>query len=86
MFSISKLSRGPIIFMAGIVLAACSGGEPESAAPETEAARANVDAMAEQHAEDTTDPSEAALIEPARPVVSEQLAYAEVGDELRCPA
>jgi carboxymethylenebutenolidase len=81
MFSISKLSRGLAVLAAGIAMAACSGGDPDTA-PETAAARANVDAMAEQHANDTTDPSEAALVGPRVPVVTERLAYAEIGDEL----
>ena len=82
MFSISKSSRSLAVFAAAIAMAACGGGEPEPAAPDTEAARANVDAMAEQHADDTTEPSEAALIGPRRPVVTERLAYAEIGEEL----
>lgn len=82
MFSISKFTRGLAVLAAGIAMAACGGGEPESTAADAEAARANVDAMAEQHADDTVDPSEAALIEPRRPVVTERLAYAEIGDEL----
>mgnify|MGYP000190438197 CR=1 FL=1 len=49
---------------------------------DVEAGRAHVEAMAEQHAEDTTEPSEAALVEPERKVVSEQLPYADVEDEL----
>jgi carboxymethylenebutenolidase len=82
MFSISKLSRGLAVLAAGIAIAACSGGDPDTASPEADAARANVDAMAEQHADDTTEPSEAALGGPRVPVVSERLAYAEIGDEL----
>ena len=82
MFSISNLSRALAVIAACIALAGCGAGEPDPATADTEAARANVDAMAEQHAEDTTEPSEAALVEPRRPVVSEQLAYAEIGIEI----
>ena len=84
MFSNNNLSRGLAIFAAGIglLLSACDRGQPESSAPDREAARANVEAMAEQHAEDTAEPSEAALIAPRQSVVSERLAHAEVDDEL----
>lgn len=82
MFSIRNLTRGPAVVVACIALAACGEGEPGPAAADKEAARANVDAMAQQHAEDTTESSEATLVAPSRPVVSERLAYAEIGDEL----
>lgn len=84
MFSNINHKHGPILFALcmALALAACGRGEPESATAQRDAALANVDAMAQQHAEDTTEPSEAALIEPARPVVSERLPYAEVDDQL----
>jgi carboxymethylenebutenolidase len=47
-----------------------------------EASRANLEAMAGEHANDTTEPSPAAEIAPARAVVSQSMAYAEYGDEL----
>jgi carboxymethylenebutenolidase len=77
-------SRGLIFLAATLVLlvSACESKQEDSQAADTEAARANVEAMAEQHAEDTTEPSEAALVEPGRPVISERLPYAEVNDEL----
>jgi carboxymethylenebutenolidase len=62
-----------------LALAACDTGSRDA---DTEAGRANVEAMAEQHADDTTEPSPAATIAPRVPVVSERLPYAEVGDEL----
>lgn len=46
------------------------------------AARENVDAMSREHANDSPAPSPAAQTAPARPVVSENLPYAELGDEL----
>ena len=64
-----------------IALSACEREATEDTS-DVEAGRAHVEAMAEQHAEDTTEPSEAALVEPERKVVSEQLPYAEVEDEL----
>lgn len=77
-------SRSLTTLFAGLalLLSACESKQPETQAQDTKAGRANVEAMAEQHAEDTTEASEAALIEPRRPVVSERLAYADVGDEL----
>ncbi len=71
------------LLVSGLVLGAC-GKDPE---PVDEAAlaagRENVDAMSREHAADTTDPSPAAEMEPARAVVSDpRMPYAEVGDEL----
>lgn len=65
-----------------ILVAACgdTGDAPDPAA--TEAARENVEAMAREHAEDTAAPSPAVDMAPRRAVVSERLAYAEVGDQL----
>ena len=61
------------------------GCDAEQAVPdsaEKESARANVDAMSREHANDTTDPSPAAEFAPARPVVSQTMAYTEHKDEL----
>jgi carboxymethylenebutenolidase len=58
------------------------GCESENDSAEKEAARANVDAMSREHADDTTEPSPAAEIAPARPVVSQTMAYTEYDDEL----
>ena len=46
------------------------------------ASRANLEAMAGEHANDTTEPSPAAGIAPARAVVSQTMAYTEYRDEL----
>ena len=78
------MSTGKIIFAllaAALVLTACEQETPADDADKA-AGRANVDAMSREHAADTTEPSPAAEVAPARPVVSERLAYAEVGDEL----
>ncbi len=74
--------RTLLVFGLTLFLFACGRGDPEAPTADAEAARENVEAMAKEHADDTTQPSEAALIEPRRPVVSERLAYAEVEDSL----
>lgn len=61
-----------LLFVAG-----CSGGGDAA-----DADRANVDAMTKEHASDSADPSPAAMIEPARPVISQTMAYTEYKDEL----
>lgn len=61
----------------GMSLGACSSSEDDKAA-----GRANVEAMSREHAGDTTSPSAAARIAPAREVISETMPYAELGDEL----
>jgi len=38
--------------------------------------------MSREHADDTAEPSPATEVAPARPVISERLPYAEIGDEL----
>jgi carboxymethylenebutenolidase len=79
-------SQGTGLISTMAILAFMLGGcEAEQAAndsAEKEAARANVDAMSREHAEDTTEPSPAAKIAPARPVVSQTMAYTEHNDEL----
>jgi len=64
------------------IVAACSRTDTGPAADEKAAAVENVEAMAQEHANDTADPSEAAQVEPGRDVTAERLAYAEVDDEL----
>ncbi len=68
-----------------LMVAACDPGSP--AVPDTnsarqQAARENVEAMAREHAADSSEPSPATQIEPRRAVVSERLPYGEVGDKL----
>lgn len=64
-----------------LVLAACekSGSETDT---EAQSGQDIVDAMSREHANDSTEPSPAAKIEPVRAVDSESLAYADVEDEL----
>ena len=70
------------LFFLALLLGAC--GTPDDAPDDAEkaAARDNVDAMSREHANDSTAPSPAAQTAPARPVISESLPYAEIGDQL----
>ncbi len=65
-----------------VLLGACGSDGDSTDDAAKEAGRANVDAMTAEHADDTTDPSPAALFAPARPVVSQTMAYTEYKDEL----
>ncbi|MDH4126399.1 MAG: dienelactone hydrolase family protein [Gammaproteobacteria bacterium] len=67
------------------LITACDPGEPVATdmnSAEQQAARENVEAMAQEHAGDSNEPSPAAQIAPQRAVISERLPYAEVGEEL----
>jgi len=82
---IARLQKTGIIAalcFGAILLGAC--GPADQGLPEDDktAGRANVEAMAAEHANDTTQPSAAAQVAPARAVISETMPYAEVGDEL----
>ncbi|MCG8371412.1 MAG: dienelactone hydrolase family protein [Proteobacteria bacterium] len=70
--------------VAVVLLSAGCGREAEPVDQAgAEAARENVEAMAREHAEDTTEPSPATEVAPARAVVSDpRLPYAESGDQL----
>ncbi|MGI9234111.1 MAG: dienelactone hydrolase family protein [Woeseiaceae bacterium] len=59
-----------------LFLGACESSDDKSAGHE------NVDAMSREHANDSTAPSPAARTGPGRPVLSDNLPYAELGDEL----
>ncbi len=82
MMSNKPAGRALIALAAAMTFAACEQSEPETPVVDEEAARQNVEAMAREHAEDTTEASEAALAEPRRAIVAESLAYADVGEEL----
>jgi carboxymethylenebutenolidase len=71
-----------VLALAVLCLSACDSGTPGSDEADKAAGRANVDAMSQEHANDTADPSPATDIAPNRPVISERLPYAEVDDEL----
>jgi carboxymethylenebutenolidase len=67
------------------LIAACSPGDSggtNATSTAQQAARENVEAMAREHADDTSEASAAARIAPQRAVISERLPYAEVGDQL----
>lgn len=71
-----------IIALLALIFAGCESGQsgPEEAA--IEADRATVDAMSKEHADDTTEPSPAAEMEPAKAVVSQSMPYTEYKNEL----
>jgi carboxymethylenebutenolidase len=77
----NALTTATLCFMA-LLLGACESPDQPSASADKAAARDNVDAMSREHANDSTTPSAAARIAPARPVISENLPYAEIDDEL----
>ena len=73
------------VALTSLLLTAAGCGEQAQSpavADDQAAARENVEAMAEEHAGDTAQPTEAAQQEPRRDVTAERLAYAEVGNEL----
>ncbi len=65
-----------------LLVGACDSGSSDSPAADSEAGRANVDAMSREHAGDSPTASQATQTAPQRSVVSERLPYAEVDDEL----
>ena len=67
-----------------LMLALVGCGESSEAPADTDrqAGREMADAMATEHAADTTDPSPAAEQPPARPVLSQDMPYTELNDEL----
>jgi carboxymethylenebutenolidase len=71
-----------IAFFLTTLLGACGAEEAASDEAAKAAGRENVDAMSEEHANDNTDPSPAAMVAPSRPVISQTMAYTERNDEL----
>jgi len=63
-------------------LGGCESDQAESAAAAKEAGRENVAAMAREHSDDTAQPSPATQAAPARPVVSQTMAYTEYKNDL----
>lgn len=70
------------VLILALILGACGSDQAETDEAATAAGRGNVDAMSREHANDTTDPSPGAQIAPARPVVSQTMAYTEYRDKL----
>lgn len=65
-----------------LLVAGCENSGSGDAPAENQAELDNVEAMAREHADDSTEPSEAAQIAPQQAVISERLPYGEIGDEL----
>lgn len=85
MFITRQLTATAIVALlaATLLLAACGDGDKTAADADTAAGRETVDAMTREHADDTSDPSPAVDIAPAREVVSDpRMPYAESGDHL----
>ena len=78
-YTVRRVSNAVIVSLL-LALGGCDAGAPTDA--DDAAARDNVDAMSREHADDTTEPSEAARISPQRPVHAETLPYAEVDERL----
>jgi len=80
---LGKTTAVATLLAGSVLFAACEkSAEP---VPETDlaAGRENVEAMSREHAEDTTEPSPAAELQPARAVISDpRMPYAEVSDQL----
>jgi len=74
---IAALLAGSLMFTA------CEKSAEPVSETELAAGRETVEAMSRDHADDTTEPSPAAELAPARAVISDpKMPYAEVGDEL----
>lgn len=71
------------LLVGGLFLAACDKSADTTSKAEKAAGRENVEAMSREHADDTTEPSPAAELAPARDVISDPgMPYTESGDEL----
>ena len=71
-----------VIFGMQLLLSACDTGGSGTSSAENQAELDNVEAMAREHANDSTDASEGAQIAPQHAVISERLPYGEVDDRL----
>lgn len=70
------------LLLCGAGLSGCGSGDKDAPAGDEAVNRANADAMAKVHANDTTEASAGAKTAPSRAVVSERMPYTEMGDEL----
>ena len=84
MFKRFDFTRSLLAGVLGLALlaAGCDSGKQESPPADDDSVRDNAEAMATEHASGTADASEDARIALQRAVVSDHLAYAEVGDAL----
>jgi carboxymethylenebutenolidase len=71
-----------VLVILALMLGGCGSDQADSDESAKAAGRKNVDAMSQEHANDSSKPSPAAQIAPARPVISQSMAYTEYGDEL----
>lgn len=72
----------PTVTILVLMLAGCGAGQGDADEAGEEAGRANVEAMAKEHANDTTDASPGALVAPSSTVASQTMAYTEYDDQL----
>jgi carboxymethylenebutenolidase len=80
---LGKIIAVTALLVGSLLLTACEKDAEPVSETELEAGRENVEAMSREHAEDTTEPSPAAELAPARAVVSDpKMPYAEIGDQL----
>jgi len=79
---ISLLERFSLLALLAVMLGACGQLGSDDAEGAKAAGMATADAMSEEHANDSTAPSEAATTAPSRAVSSQEMPYTEVGDEL----
>ena len=70
------------ILMCALLLGACEAGQKGPETADKAAGRANVEAMAREHANDSTEPSAGAQVAPATGILSQTMPYTESDDEL----
>lgn len=81
------IARFPIaVWIAALLMvftmAACGSDESSSKSQDDAAARANLDAMSSEHADDSAEPSAGAEIQPGKAIISQEMPYTEYDDEL----
>ncbi|MGB5690113.1 MAG: dienelactone hydrolase family protein [Woeseiaceae bacterium] len=80
---LGKIVAVVTLLVGSLLLTACEKSAEPVPEAELAAGRENVEAMSREHADDTTEPSPAVELAPARAVISDpRMAYAEVGDQL----
>ncbi len=77
-FAMNRRTLSTALLTVCFWLAACQPGSDDQQSEDM----STLDGMSEEHANDTSDGSPAADVEPSRAVISERLAYAEVNEEL----